>query len=177
MALILCPECKEQISNKAKICIHCGYPIEEINKTEDECKIVLINAGDNIIQTIKLIRAITKVDLKTANEAIKSVPIIIVENINKQEADAIKKEFSIIGADTKIYIGSNNNFTSINQIAKETQTKKQTQRINLPHCPYCNSTNIKKIGIGGRALSAWTLGLAGSKIGKQWHCNNCKSDF
>lgn len=46
-----------------------------------------------------------------------------------------------------------------------------------PHCPYCNSTNIKKIGIGGRALSAWTLGLAGSKIGKQWHCNNCKSDF
>lgn len=48
---------------------------------------------------------------------------------------------------------------------------------NKPHCPYCNSTNLKKIGVGSRMISAGTLGLAGSKIGKQWHCNNCKSDF
>ena len=38
MALIKCPECKKQISDKAKQCIHCGCPIEIENKYYcDEC--------------------------------------------------------------------------------------------------------------------------------------------
>ena len=44
-------------------------------------------------------------------------------------------------------------------------------------CPYCHSTNTKKISGGHRLLSAGLFGLASSSIGKQWHCNNCKSDF
>lgn len=38
MALINCPECSKEISNKAKACPHCGYPLptkeETIRKTE-----------------------------------------------------------------------------------------------------------------------------------------------
>ena len=30
MALIKCPECGNQVSDKAKVCIHCGCPIEEL---------------------------------------------------------------------------------------------------------------------------------------------------
>ena len=45
------------------------------------------------------------------------------------------------------------------------------------HCPYCNSTNVTKIGTVNRAVSVGTFGLASKKIGKQWHCNNCDSDF
>ena len=44
-------------------------------------------------------------------------------------------------------------------------------------CAYCGSVNVKKIGWFERALSAQIWGLASSKIGKQWHCNNCDSDF
>ena len=29
MALIKCPECGREISDKAKVCIHCGYPLGE----------------------------------------------------------------------------------------------------------------------------------------------------
>lgn len=29
MAIIQCPECGKEISDKAKACIHCGYPISE----------------------------------------------------------------------------------------------------------------------------------------------------
>ena len=29
MALIICPECGREISDKAKVCIHCGYPFDE----------------------------------------------------------------------------------------------------------------------------------------------------
>ena len=35
MALIKCPECNEEISDKAKKCIHCGYPLNNIEKKEE----------------------------------------------------------------------------------------------------------------------------------------------
>lgn len=46
-----------------------------------------------------------------------------------------------------------------------------------PKCLYCQSTNIKKISGTTRWLSTGLFGLGSKKIGKQWHCNNCKSDF
>ena len=36
MALIICPECGKEISDKAKCCIHCGYPLEEMQKAQQE---------------------------------------------------------------------------------------------------------------------------------------------
>ena len=36
MALIKCPECQKEISDKAHICPHCGYPIEEQTIEEKE---------------------------------------------------------------------------------------------------------------------------------------------
>ena len=45
------------------------------------------------------------------------------------------------------------------------------------HCPYCNSTNVTKIGTVNRAVSVGMFGLASKKLGKQWHCNICGSDF
>lgn len=44
-------------------------------------------------------------------------------------------------------------------------------------CPYCKSKNTKKVGTVSRGLSIGLFGLGSSKIGKQWHCNDCKSDF
>lgn len=32
MSLIKCPECNKEISDKAKQCIHCGYPLSEFSK-------------------------------------------------------------------------------------------------------------------------------------------------
>ncbi len=44
-------------------------------------------------------------------------------------------------------------------------------------CPYCHSTNTKKISTLGRVFSTEFLGLGSGKVGKQWHCNKCNSDF
>ena len=44
-------------------------------------------------------------------------------------------------------------------------------------CPYCKSSNVSKISTLSRAVSVELLGLASGKVGKQWHCNSCKSDF
>lgn len=49
---------------------------------------------------------------------------------------------------------------------------------NTPHCPYCNSTNIKKITTGSKVAHTALFGIFSmSRNSKQWHCNNCKSDF
>ena len=48
-----------------------------------------------------------------------------------------------------------------------------------PHvpCPYCKSTNTEKISTVSRAVSVSLVGAASGKIGKQWHCKNCNSNF
>ncbi len=35
MALIHCPECNKEVSDKAEICVHCGYPISKWIKEEN----------------------------------------------------------------------------------------------------------------------------------------------
>ena len=49
---------------------------------------------------------------------------------------------------------------------------------NFVECPYCHSTDTKKISGVSKAGGIALFGVfALSKAGKQWHCNKCKSDF
>lgn len=49
---------------------------------------------------------------------------------------------------------------------------------NKVHCPYCDSTNIKKITTGSKVAHTALFGIFSmSRNSKQWHCNDCKSDF
>ena len=43
-----------------------------------------------------------------------------------------------------------------------------------PKCPMCGSSNTEKIGTINRAVSVTAVGLASSKIGKQYECKSCK---
>lgn len=43
-----------------------------------------------------------------------------------------------------------------------------------PKCPICGSTNTERISTLNRTVSVATVGLASSKIGKQYQCKNCK---
>lgn len=54
---------------------------------------------------------------------------------------------------------------------------KREVQLNTVRCPYCNSYNTKKVGFFSRTFSTGVLGLGSSKIGKQWHCRRCGSDF
>ena len=64
---------------------------------------------------------------------------------------------------------------------RESQEELERQRKALknisPKCPYCGSYHTSKIGVVSRGISIGIVGLASSKIGKQWHCNHCNSDF
>lgn len=43
--------------------------------------------------------------------------------------------------------------------------------------PYCSSTDTSKISAMSRVVSTGLFGLGSNKVGKQYHCNKCKSDF
>ena len=60
---------------------------------------------------------------------------------------------------------------------KMAQEQKQSTVPNIPHCPVCGSTDIEKIGTLNRAVSTTMVGIASSKIGKQWHCKDCGNNF
>lgn len=61
---------------------------------------------------------------------------------------------------------------------KQQESSKKVEEDNHPKCPYCNSTNIKKITTGSKVAHTALFGIFSmSRNSKQWHCNNCKSDF
>ena len=48
---------------------------------------------------------------------------------------------------------------------------------NQVTCPYCHSTNVKKISGTSKAASVALWGIFSQKVRKNFHCNNCNSDF
>lgn len=52
------------------------------------------------------------------------------------------------------------------------------QNTVIVECPYCHSKNVKKISTTSKIGSVALFGVfAAGKVSKEWHCNNCKSDF
>lgn len=86
MALITCPECGKQISDKSEHCIGCGYPLKylvteevqaeqetlEDTRTELEKLVDEICArNENMYVAIKELRQVTGMDLKNADDLIR----------------------------------------------------------------------------------------------------------
>lgn len=44
---------------------------------------------------------------------------------------------------------------------------------NVPKCPTCQSTNLKKISITSKTVNTALFGLFGTKRHKTFHCNSC----
>ena len=52
-------------------------------------------------------------------------------------------------------------------------TSKITRNINLPKCPTCGSTNIRKISDAKKALHAIAFGIFSKTAYSQFECQNC----
>lgn len=60
------------------------------------------------------------------------------------------------------------------KIKREKSNPNRKPRIQ---CPYCGSLATSKISTIGKIASVGFFGLASSKLGKEWHCNKCGSNF
>jgi len=63
-----------------------------------EFDVVLTDAGEKKINTIKVVRAITGLGLKEAKDAVENLPHTLKEAASKDEAEDIKKQIEEAGA-------------------------------------------------------------------------------
>ncbi|MBI3473101.1 MAG: 50S ribosomal protein L7/L12 [Candidatus Solibacter usitatus] len=67
-----------------------------------EFSVILIAAGANKINVIKVVREVTSLGLKEAKDLVDGAPKAIKEGVNKDEAEAIKKKFVDVGASVEV---------------------------------------------------------------------------
>jgi large subunit ribosomal protein L7/L12 len=73
-------------------------PAEE----KTEFTVVLTATGANKINVIKAVREVTSLGLKEAKDLVDSAPKPIKEGVNKDEAEAIRKKFTDVGATVEV---------------------------------------------------------------------------
>lgn len=156
MALIKCPECGGNVSDKAAACIHCGCPLTNTENTNQASNynVILLSYGKNRLETIRIIRELTGLLLKPAMKLADNTPSTVVTELSKQEAERIQRNFQNVGATAEIELSSNRKERSLT-------------------CPSCGSTSITT---GQRGYNiVW--GFIGSgqtmnrcaKCGHKWH--------
>ena len=64
--------------------------------------VVLTGAGQQKIQVIKVVRAVTGLGLKEAKDLVDGAPAAVKEGVNKEEADSIKAQLEEAGASVEI---------------------------------------------------------------------------
>lgn len=76
-----------------------GEPVEE----KTEFNVVLANAGSNKIGVIKVVKNATGLGLKEAKDLVDgTLPIVVKENMKKEDAEALKKELEENGATVEL---------------------------------------------------------------------------
>ena len=67
-----------------------------------EFNVILKAFGDNKVNVIKVIRAITGLGLKEAKDLVEGAPSSVKEGVSKADADSIKKQLEEAGATVEI---------------------------------------------------------------------------
>ncbi len=69
---------------------------------QTEFTVILKSAGDNKVNTIKVVRTITGLGLKEAKDLVDGAPKPVKEGVSKADADAIAKQLTEAGAAAEI---------------------------------------------------------------------------
>lgn len=160
MALIKCPECGRDVSDRAKACIHCGFPLNEnVSRYEIDTDVCIINGVQYDLSDLK-------------NYVLNKQRRQEVSIYNKsQELIRMIPGFSILAA--------GNLMLEIERTGKvprtfnaEQYTIKFKEDDGLIHCPRCDSTNV----VTGQRGYSMMWGFIGSnrtmnrcaKCGHKW---------
>lgn len=177
MALIKCPECGREVSDKAVSFPGCGYPIQDMvqDNRSDLDKLV-----DEIWKRNLYSKTNAIIELQKSGVDLKSAKKLMNEKFNSNEAKQVLKEKK--SADKEIKRQNAENFKEACQTIQNTFGGPKVAK-----CPKCHSTSIsydtKKFSFGralvGDALAGPTGAILGGlsskkgyavclKCGKRW---------
>jgi large subunit ribosomal protein L7/L12 len=69
---------------------------------QTEFDVILTAAGDQKIQVIKEVRALTSLGLKEAKDLVDSAPKPVLERVAKEQADKAKEQLEAVGATVEV---------------------------------------------------------------------------
>jgi large subunit ribosomal protein L7/L12 len=71
-------------------------------EAKTEFTVVLAAAGENKVNVIKAVRAVTTLGLKEAKDLVETAPATVKEGVSKEEAEKMKKELEAAGAKVEL---------------------------------------------------------------------------
>lgn len=190
MALIQCPECGREISNKSSACINCGFPIGIESDAADEVDILLhdinniLNGEESDIRLYKVIFRGFSSSKMYSNYRFKASAVVgSISGQNRSGADSISRNERCIILDglfesNALKIQSIlNKYGCITEVSESNETevsRANTKVENLDiddgilKCPRCKSTAITT-GQRGYSLISGFIG-SNDTINR---CGNC----
>ena len=90
------------VTAAAPVAAAAAAPVAEAAEEKDSFDVVLTAAGDQKINVIKEVRAITGLGLKEAKDMVEGAPKTLKEGVKKDEAEAMKTQLEAAGAKVEL---------------------------------------------------------------------------
>ena len=112
MALIKCPECGKEVSDRAPACINCGFPLSEIKSSTvvsnepRDCRLVIEsipNGSSKQLPAINIICDITGMSFNEAKALVEKDVVIVKDNLTRTEGLALMARFESIDVNSACY--------------------------------------------------------------------------
>lgn len=159
MALIKCPECGKEISDKAPACIHCGYPLSLLNSentksittkmqsntgekaNQKEYFFKIINCNGSNAKMIITLKNKFHYSFEDAKAAILNLPLVISIKENITEIKKLAQEFTDAGIEYEVFEGENQlkfNLVVKDKVATPSRVAYQNTSVSVfKKCPSC----------------------------------------
>lgn len=175
MALINCPECGKEISDKSKQCIHCGFPLEDYLLSSGIYDMVLKNISDNPRKSLvkTYLECLFGVEKGQGNKLLSTPGNVILQGIEAKNIEYLKSSFLEDGYEMDFVHSSSDYINPINTKINKYREEWQTKQKSAIKCPTCGSTNTQKISTTSKVVGAATFGLLSKTARSQFKCNHC----
>lgn len=180
---IVCEKCESSFKFEAvkdmKCCPVCGEPFESISSNEE----IVMKDLEHPDLYFYAIDSEDKYENKDLRDVwCQCTSCKEVNTISYSKFDIIKSDYLKLKNDLELECeGCGKPFTNT-VVPKRPEGWRELNRWeieleNIPKCPTCSSTNIKKISATSKVASVAVWGLLSRKVHKQWHCNVCGSEW
>lgn len=181
MALIKCPECNGQVSDKASACPHCGCPATEFNKSKNQ---------ETISETARC-----PICHNTITPEMKMCPVCHYGIPNTIENYTCNIDGRLVDLrSVKKYVDAGDIWNAqmfaistaklqradaealVSEIQREHKIPLEFHATHMPptpKCPTCGSTRIEKLDAFTRGAALGLFGIASKTARSQFICKNC----
>lgn len=165
MALIKCPECGKEISDKSNQCIHCGYPL--IIKNEQKIPNCITEIDGIQYDYADILNLINYKQYYDAYFRMRKICKLSIKN-NMNLLEYMIENYEAPDKYNIIEYTKKEEEECFKSLSKLENIKNQQQTTNIPKCPKCGSTAI---AAGQRGYSLLTGFLGSNKT--VCRCANC----